>query len=77
MGHFAAMSTLAEIQDAVPLLSEAELAELEQFVRKTREEKRLSSSHSILDLKPVHLGGILRPLGDRNEWHDEMLEGRV
>jgi hypothetical protein len=76
MGHFADMSTLAEIEDAVPLLSGAELAELEQFVRKTREEKRLSSSHSILDLKPVRLGGILRPLGDRSEWHDEMLEGR-
>jgi len=76
-GILGAMSTLAEIEDAVPLLSGAELAKLEQLIRKTREEKRLSSSHSILDLKPVHLGGILRRLGNRSEWHDEMLEGRV
>ena len=71
------MSTLAEIEEGVPHLSADELAELERFVRKTRQEQSRRNPHSVLDLKPVHLGGMLCPLGDREEWHDELLEGRV
>ena len=37
--HRARMSTLAEIEKAVPRLSTEELAELERFVREVREEK--------------------------------------
>ena len=77
MLHFHAMSTLAEIEEAVPHLSADELAELERFVRNARQEQGRRNPHSVLDLKPVHLGEMLRPLGDREEWHDEMLEGRV
>ena len=71
------MSTLAEIEEAVPHLSAEELAELERFVRKARQEQDGRRPHSVLDLKPVHLGEMLRPLGDREEWYDEMREGRV
>ena len=70
------MSTLAEIEAAVDSLSAAELAELERFVQKAKQEKAQPARHSIMDLKPSHLGGMLRPLGTRDEWHDEMLEGR-
>ncbi len=71
------MSTLAEIEGIIPQLSAEELAELERFVRLARREKQRSKPHSVLDLQPVHLGEMLRPLGDREEWYDEMLEGRV
>ena len=71
------MSTLTEIEQAVPQLSAEELAELERFIRVARREKARQKPHSVLDLKPLHLGEMLRPLGDREEWYDEMLEGRV
>lgn len=71
------MSTLAELEAAVPQLSAEELAELEQFIRKTRREKESAQKPSLRDIKPVSVGKILRPLGTRDEWYDEMLEGRV
>ena len=77
MRHFTSMSTLAEIEAAVPRLSVEELAQLERFIRQARQEKQRSKPHSVLDLKPVHLGEMLRPLGDREEWYDEMREDRV
>ena len=71
------MSTLAEIEAAIPQLSANELAELEQFVRKTKRGKAAEPRRSVLDIKPSNLGKMLRPLGTREEWYDEMLEGRV
>lgn len=71
------MSTIAEIEEAVPHLSDAELEKLERFVRETKSRKATVKRHSILDIQPSHLGPMLRPLGEREEWHDEMLEGRV
>ena len=71
------MSTLAEIEAAIPQLTASELAELEQFVRKTKREKTAEPRRSVLDIKPSNLGKMLRPLGTREEWYDEMLEGRV
>lgn len=71
------MSTLAEIEQAVPQLSAEELAELERFVRHARREKSREAGVSVFDLPPLDLGRMLRPLGDREEWYDEMLEGRV
>ena len=71
------MSTLAEIESAVHFLSAEELAELELFVRKAKQEKAAPKRHSIMDIEPSSLGGMLRPLGTRDEWHDEMLEGRA
>jgi len=71
------MSTLAEIEKAIPQLTVGELVELEQLVRKAKREKAGSTRHSVLDMEPINLGPMLRPLGTREEWYDEMLEGRV
>jgi hypothetical protein len=72
-----AMSTLAEVEAVVSRFSPAELAELEQFVRQTRIEKTRGDGRSALDLPPLDLGRMLQPLGDREQWYDEMLEDRV
>ena len=71
------MSTLAEVEAVVPQFSAEELTELEQFVRKARLKKTSVGGRSALDLPPLDLGRMLKPLGTREEWHDEMLEGRV
>ena len=71
------MSTLTEIEQAVPQLSAEELAELERFIKHKRREKLRDAGVSVFDLPPLDLGKMLRPLGDREEWYDEMLEGRV
>lgn len=62
--HSKGVSTLAEIEEVVPQLSVEELAELERFVRKVRQKQNRQNPHSVLDLKPVYLGEMLRPLGD-------------
>ena len=71
------MSTLAEIEAALPQLTGGELAELEQFIHEVRREKATAIGHSIMDIKPSSLGKMLGPLGTREEWYDEMREGRV
>lgn len=71
------MSTLAEIEAAIPQLTIGELAELEQFLRKAKREKAAEPGRSVLDMEPLNLGTMLRPLGTREEWYDEMLEGRA
>ena len=71
------MSTLAEVEAVVPQFSLRELAELEQFVRQMRLVRMKSNGHSALDLSPLDLGKMLAPLGTREQWHDEMLEGRM
>jgi len=70
------MSTLAEVEAVVPQFSVTELTELEQFVRRTRLAKQPDRGRSALDLPPLDLGRMLKPLGTRGEWYDEMLEGR-
>jgi hypothetical protein len=46
--------------------------------RERREDAQgASGGHSILDIPTVSVGGLLRPLGSREEWYDEMLEERV
>ena len=71
------MSTLAEIEQAISQLTAGELEELEQFVRKTKREKAMEPGRSVLDMEPLDLGKMLRPLGTREEWYDEMRGGRV
>ena len=71
------MNTLADVEAVVPQFSAKELAELEQFVRKARLKKTQGSGRSALDLPPLDLGRPLKPLGTREDWYDEMLEGRV
>ena len=73
----AGMNTLAEVEAMVPKLSAEELAELERFVRNALLAKSRGGGHSALDLPPLDLGRMLKPLGSRREWYDEMLEGRV
>ena len=57
--------------------STEELAELERFVRNARLRKAKGSGRSALDLPPLDLGRMLKRLGTREEWYDEMLGGRV
>jgi hypothetical protein len=71
------MSTLAEVEALVPQFSARELAELEHFVRQTRLKKEQGRGRSALDLPPLSLGRMLKPLGPREDWYDEVLEGRV
>ena len=61
----------------VARLSPEQLAEMEQFIRQTRLEKTRGGGQSALDLPPLDLGRSLRSLGTREQWYDEMLEGRV
>jgi hypothetical protein len=71
------MSTLHETQNIVAQFSPEELAEFERGVRQMRLRKTRSGCQSALDLPPLELGHLLEPLGTREEWHDEMLEGRM
>jgi hypothetical protein len=71
------VSTLAEIEKAVPQFSVEELAQLEQFVRRARREKERMGKSSLRDIEPLSVGRVLQPLGTRDEWYDEMREGRT
>ncbi len=71
------MSTLAEIEKSVSQFSAEELAELEQIIRKARREKEQAQKPSLRDTDPVSVGTILKPIGTRDEWYSEMLEGRA
>ncbi|MBM4094684.1 MAG: hypothetical protein FJ276_35545 [Planctomycetes bacterium] len=69
------MSTLHDIENIVAQFSPEDLAELERVIRKMRFQKTRSGGRSALDLPPLDLGHVLQPLGTREEWYDEMLEG--
>ena len=71
------MSTLAEIEKSVSQFSAEELTELEQIIRKARREKEQAQNPSLRDIDPVSVGTILKPIGTRDEWYSEMLEGRA
>lgn len=71
------MDTLHDVKAMVAHLSPEQLAEMEQFIRQTRLEKTRGGGQSALDLPPLDLGRSLRPLGTREEWYDEMREGRA
>jgi len=71
------MSTLDDIENIVAQLSPEELAELERVIRQLRLQKTRSGGQSALDLPPLELGHVLQQLGTREEWYDEMLEGRM
>ena len=71
------MSRVAEVEALVAQFSAEELAELERVVRRARLGKAPGKRHRALDLPPLDLGQMLRPLGTREEWYDEMREERV
>ena len=71
------MSTLADIEKSIAQFSAEELAKLEEIIRKARRQKEQSRKPSLRDTDPVSVGTILKPIGPRDEWYSEMLEGRV
>jgi hypothetical protein len=74
-----------EIEAAAVALSAEEQVQLVTFLterlRKDGKGHMLASRdpgpHSVRDIQSVSLGQPLKPLGTREEWHDEMLEDRV
>jgi hypothetical protein len=72
------MSTLAEIEAAVPKLSPEELAELEKFVQLERKKAGVSTGHSVLDIPTANVGRMLRPFpAEDDDLLEEMLDGRA
>lgn len=68
------MSTLLEIENAVPQLGESELSHLEQFVRLLRLQRAGKRRQSALDLPPLQLGRVLQPLSSEDDLLEEMLD---
>lgn len=71
---FRHMSTLAEIEAVIPQLSPNELSELERAVRAARRRKQTAAGKSALDLPPLNLGEVLRPLDPADDLLGEMLD---
>ena len=71
--------TLAEIEAAAAALSLDEQKKLLNWLAARMRQDQLSSkpAHSVLDIPPVSLGEILRPLTRDDDLLDEMLEDRV
>lgn len=68
------MSTLVEIENAIASLSVPELTALERSVRNARQRKLKPKRQSALDLPPLDLGEVLRPLTPEDDLLDEMLD---
>jgi hypothetical protein len=68
------VSTLAEIETAVPGLGLRELSQLEHLVRSTRLQRERQSRPSALDLPPLSLGTVLQPLGPDDDLLGEMMD---
>ena len=71
------MSTIGEMEKAVPQLSAEELGRLEELIRKARREKEIAGKPTLRDIEPISVGRILQPLGTRDQWYDEMREARA
>jgi hypothetical protein len=71
------MSVLHDIETMMAHLSPEQLAQLEQLARQKRLDKLERRETSALDLPALDLGEILQPIGSREQWHEEMLEGRA
>ncbi len=71
------MNTITEIEKAVSQLSAEELTKLEQLIRKARREKERVGKPSLRNIEPVSVGKILQPIGNREQWYDELREGRA
>ncbi len=68
------MSTLAEIETAVPSLGLRELEHLEHVVRATRLKRERQLRPSALDLPPLSLGVVLQPLSPDDDLLEEMMD---
>ena len=71
------MSTLAEIEAVIPALSFKDLAALERAVRIMRKRKAVAQNPSALDLPPLDLGTVLRPLTRDDDLLEEMLDANA
>jgi hypothetical protein len=71
------MSTLTEIEAAIPGLSAHELAELEKFIQAERRKSAASQGHSVLDIPPATVGRFLAPLPVDDDLLEEMLRDRM
>lgn len=73
------MTTLTEIESAVDALPTSEKLELYRYFARQLDAASSSTpmpQHSVLDIAPVRLGSILRPLTSDDDLLGEMLEGR-
>ena len=68
------MSTLVEIESAVPGLGLSDLSRLEQLIRSIRLKRERQSRPSALDLPPLQLGTVLEPLGPDDDLLEEMMD---
>lgn len=66
------MSTLTEIEMAVPHLDATELSHLERLVHSLRVRKS-KKQRSAFDLPPLQLGKMLKPLSAEDDLLEEML----
>ena len=66
------MSTLAEIEMAVPHLAADELSHLERLIHTLRVRKS-KKQRSAFDLDPLQLGKVLKPLSAEDDLLEEML----
>lgn len=71
--YFCPMSTLAEIEMAVPHLGADELSHLERLVHSLRIRKS-KKQRSAFDLAPLQLGKVLKPLSPEDDLLEEMLD---
>ena len=76
---------LTEVEAAAEALSPEEKLQLISFLAerlrapvkdRLDEAKKGTGSHSIRDIPTVSVGKFLKPIGSRDEWYDEMLEGK-
>jgi hypothetical protein len=68
------MSTLAEIEAALPNLSSEDLTKLEQTIRELLSKRDGPPGKSWRDIKPFNAGKMLKPLGPDDDILGEMIE---
>jgi hypothetical protein len=73
------MSTLTEIERAADALPHDQQEELLEWLSERMRRRNLNSAspHSVLDIGPVSLGPVIRPLGPDDDLLGEMLEQRM
>ena len=73
--------TLEQLRNAILQLPDPQrrelLEEIERFPSTNAERPAAPKPHSILDIPPVHVGAVLRPLISDDDRLGEMLEGRA
>ncbi|WP_395734498.1 hypothetical protein [Prosthecobacter sp.] len=68
------MSTLTEIEMAIPHLDLAELSRLERLVHFVRSRREQPKRRSAFDLEPLQLGKVIKPLTADDDLLEEMLD---